>query len=56
MDEEYIIKPQKLKANDWSNDFTLELYKNIAKNKIYITNLGNCTQEDARPLSNKFFL
>jgi len=45
----------KMKPSDWDYDFSLRLYNNICDNNIYITNLGKCTQADAKPLSNKVF-
>ena len=44
-----------MKANDWSPEFSLDLYKKLAQDKIYITNLAKCTQTDARPLHDKVF-
>jgi DNA polymerase len=45
----------KMKPDEWTCDFSTKLYENIHQNKIYITNLGKCTQIDAKPLSNKVF-
>jgi DNA polymerase len=45
----------KMKPDEWNYDFSTKLYENICQNKIYITNLGKCTQSDAKPLSNKVF-
>lgn|SRR5574344_371218 len=55
LDEDIYNKTQKLKSSEWDYDFADRLYKNISKHKVYITNLGKCTQDDARPLSNKYF-
>lgn len=44
-----------MKGNDWDAAFAQTLYQSIADKKIYITNLGKCTQIDARPLPNKVF-
>lgn len=44
-----------LKPSEWDSTFALKLYQNICENKIYITNLGKCTQIDAKPLPNKVF-
>jgi DNA polymerase len=38
------------KPKDWDYDFCDFVYEEIEKNKIFITNLGKCTQIDARPL------
>ncbi len=44
-----------MKTNDWSPEFSLDLYTALAQDKIYITNLAKCTQIDARPLHDKIF-
>lgn len=44
-------KIQEKKLKDWDYDFCDYLYNEIENNKIFITNLGKCTQIDARPLS-----
>ncbi len=50
------LQTQKLKPSEWTPDFASSLYLELAKNKVYITNLAKCTQIDARPLHNKIFL
>lgn len=44
---------QSKKPGEWTVQFADEVYKEVEKNKIYITNLGKCTQLDARPLPDK---
>ena len=44
---------QMKKPKDWNYEFSDLVYKNIESKKIFITNLGKCTQIDARPLSDK---
>ena len=39
------------KPKDWVYLFAEKVYKEVEKNKYFITNLGKCTQLDARPLS-----
>ncbi len=39
------------KPKDWDYDFCDKVYNEIENNKLFITNLGKCTQIDARPLS-----
>ena len=39
------------RPKDWDYQFCDYVYDEIAKNKIFITNLGKCTQIDARPLT-----
>lgn len=41
---------QKKKAKDWDYAFCDQVYDEITNNKLFITNLGKCTQVDARPL------
>lgn len=55
IDNEIYEKTQTLKANEWTYEFALELYQDMKEKGVYITNLGKCTQKDARPLSNKVF-
>ncbi len=38
---------------DWDYQFCDYVYDEISKNKVFITNLGKCTQIDARPLPNE---
>lgn len=41
------------KPKDWDYDFCDYVYDEIERNKIFITNLGKCTQIDARPLTDE---
>ena len=43
------------KGNEWTPDFAKLVYDNVTKNKVFITNLGKCTQDDARPLKDEVF-
>ena len=38
---------------EWDYEFADIVYNDVEKNKYFITNLGKCTQVDARPLSDK---
>lgn len=44
---------QNKKSKEWDYNFCDKLYEEIADKKIFITNLGKCTQIDARPLPDK---
>lgn len=44
-----------MKPADRTEEFSLEIYKEIARNGVYISNLAKCTQTDARPLPDKIF-
>lgn len=56
LDEDIYNKIKSLKGIEWTPEFCIEVYNNIKKHKIFITNLGKCTQIDARPLKNNYFL
>lgn len=53
--EETIKKIRNYKPSDWTVNFSSQIYKELAHNKIYVTNLAKCTQADARPLKNNIF-
>lgn len=44
---------QSKKPKDWDYEFSDYVYEELTNNKIFITNLGKCTQIDARPLSDE---
>lgn len=44
-------KIKEKKPKEWTYEFCDYVYNEIENNKIFITNLGKCTQIDARPLS-----
>ena len=50
IDEELFTKIQSMKASEWTEEFADYVYSKVEENKYYITNLGKCTQVDARPL------
>ena len=41
------------KPSDWTEEFAKYVYDTLSKNKVYVTNLGKCTQIDARPLPDR---
>lgn len=41
------------KSKEWNYDFSDRVYENVSKNRYFITNLGKCTQVDARVLSDE---
>ena len=43
-------KIQEKKPKDWDYEFCDYVYEEITNKKLFITNLGKCTQIDARPL------
>lgn len=44
------------KPQDWSLEFCEQVYKEVTRQGLWITNLAKCTQEDARPLPDSVFL
>lgn len=51
LSEEAFNLIQAKKPKDWDYDFCDYIYEDVKKNNIFITNLGKCTQLDARPLA-----
>ncbi len=43
------------KGTEWTPSFLEKVYDNVKKHRVFITNLGKCTQIDARPLTNAYF-
>lgn len=50
LSEETFHMIQSKKPKDWDYKFCDYVYDEVEKNKLFITNLGKCTQIDARPL------
>ena len=55
IDEDLYREIKSKKGREWTPDFAKKVYKKVENNKIFITNLGKCTQIDARPLPDKVF-
>ena len=56
LDDDVFNNIKSIKGKDWTEEFALKVYENVIKHKIFITNLGKCTQIDARTLSVMFIL
>lgn len=56
LDKDIYFEIKNKKAQEWTSDFASKVYDNVKKHKYFITNLGKCTQIDARPLPNKVYL
>ena len=50
LDKDVYDAIKKRKPSQWTKEFCNEVYDNVKKHKYFITNLGKCTQVDARPL------
>lgn len=55
MDEKIYKTIKKIKSSEWTEQFAEEVYEDVKKHKYFITNLGKCTQVDARVLPNSVY-
>lgn len=55
LDEKIYQQIKSKKGSEWTEEFASTVYQDVAKHNYYITNLGKCTQIDARPLPDKVF-
>ncbi len=55
LDENIYKKIKSIKGKEWTEEFASEVYKDVIKHKYFITNLGKCTQIDARPLPDSVY-
>ena len=55
LDEDIYFKIKSIKGKDWTEEFASEVYNNVKKHKYFITNLGKCTQVDARELPDSVY-
>lgn len=56
LDDDIFESIRAIKGSEWTEEFALKVYDNVKKHKYFITNLGKCTQVDARPLKDSVFL
>lgn len=55
MDEEIYKLIKFIKPTEWTEEFADVVYDDVKKHKYFITNLGKCTQIDARTLPNNVY-
>ncbi len=55
MNDDIYNKIKEIKGSEWTEEFAEEVYDDVKKHKYFITNLGKCTQEDARELPNSVY-
>ena len=48
LDEKIYQKIKTIKGSEWTEEFAEEVYEDVINHKYFITNLGKCTQVDAR--------
>lgn len=55
IDKDIYSQIKSIKGKEWTPAFAETVYENIIKHKYFITNLGKCTQIDARPLPDSVY-
>ena len=50
LDIDIYEKIRSIKGKEWTISFAYEVYENVFKHQYFLTNLGKCTQVDAREL------
>lgn len=55
LDEDIYNKIKSIKGSEWTEEFASTVYDNVKKHKYFITNLGKCTQVDARALPDSIY-
>lgn len=55
LEEEIYFQIKSIKGSDWTPEFAANVYDQVSANKYFITNLGKCTQIDARPLHDSVY-
>lgn len=56
LDDDIFLEIRSIKGSEWTEVFAEKVYANVKKHRYFITNLGKCTQVDARPLKDEVFL
>ena len=56
LDKDIYNEIKSKKGSEWTEDFSKKVYDDVKEHNIFITNLGKCTQVDARPLPDAVFL
>ncbi len=55
IDENIYKNIKAIKGSSWTEEFANTVYQDVAKHKYFITNLGKCTQIDARELKDEVY-
>jgi len=55
LDKDIYDNIKAIKGSEWTEEFASLVYENVKKHKYFITNLGKCTQIDARPLPDSVY-
>ena len=55
LDKDIYDDIKRIKGKEWTEEFASKVYDNVKKYKYFITNLGKCTQIDARALPDSVY-
>lgn len=55
LDKDIYSTIRAIKGKEWTEEFAQQVYENVKKHKYFITNLGKCTQVDARALPDSIY-
>jgi DNA polymerase len=55
LDKEIYSNIKSIKSIEWTEEFDDKVYNDVKKHKYFITNLGKCTQIDARELPDSVY-
>lgn len=55
LDKEIYSNIKSMKGSEWTEEFADKVYADVKKHKYFITNLGKCTQIDARELPDSVY-
>lgn len=55
LDKDIYKRIKEIKGSDWTEEFATTVYDDVKKHKYFITNLGKCTQIDARALPDSIY-
>ena len=55
INEDIYKKIRAIKGKEWTEEFAKNVYKDLKQHKYFITNLGKCTQVDARELPDSVY-
>lgn len=55
INEDIYKKIRAIKGKEWTEEFAKNVYKDVKQHKYFITNLGKCTQVDARELPDSVY-
>lgn len=55
LNEDIYYNIKSIRGCEWTENFAEEVYDDVTKHKYFITNLGKCTQVDARELPDSVY-